>query len=116
MIVERSNFREIVIKYPITCLDPNVNFGGVSVIRTEKLWFIREKKGELMFSIVTPVRLSVDTKLGEATIHEGRINFRLNEIDWVEGSNPVGFDRANAYGSCNLYFIKIRKSILSISN
>jgi hypothetical protein len=91
----KGYLREILIKYPITCLDPNVNFGGFSAIGTEKLRFIKEKKGELMFSIITPVRLSVDMKLGGATIRGERINFCLNEIDWVEGSNPVGFDRAN---------------------
>ncbi len=78
--------------------------------------FIREKNGELVLSIISPVRFSVDMQLRRATIRGERISFRLNQIHRIEGGNPLGFDKANVHSSCTLDFIRTRYSFFSRSN
>jgi hypothetical protein len=45
-----------------------------------------------------------------------RTSFHLDEIDWIEGGNPLGFDEANVDGSYTLDFISTRYSSFSHSN
>ncbi len=98
--------REIVIKYPLSCLDTSVNIGNVSIIGATKLWFIKEKNGELLFSTISPVRFSIDLQIGGKTIRAENINFRLSSINWMEGGKPIGFDKANVHGVCHLDYIR----------
>ncbi len=98
--------REIVIKYPLSCLDASANIGYVSIVGATKLWFIKEKNGELLFSTISPVRFSIDSRLGGETIRSENINFRLSSINWMEGGKPTGFDKANVHGVCHLNFIR----------
>jgi hypothetical protein len=98
--------REIVIKYPLSCIDAAVNIGHINIIGATKLWFMKEKNGELVFSTISPVRFSIDFQHGGKTIRAENINFRLSSINWMEGGKPIGFDKANVHGVCNLDFIR----------
>ncbi len=60
--------REIVIKIPITGLDPTISFGHVKVIGPEKLWYIRMEYNVLHFSLASTVNLWIDMQLGVETM------------------------------------------------
>jgi hypothetical protein len=47
-------------------------------------------------------------QLRGAKICGERTSFRLNEIHWIEGRNPLGFDKANVDGSYTLDFTSTR--------
>jgi hypothetical protein len=85
--------REIVIKYPLSCLDASANIGYVSII------------GEFLFPQYHRSDFRLIYNLGENYSSREYYYFRLSSINWMEGGKPTGFDKANVHGVCYLDFI-----------
>ena len=87
----------------------------ISIIEATKLWFIKEKNGELLFLTISPIDFLIDLQLGQGreAIRAQNINFRLSSINWMKGGKPIGFDKANVHIVCNFDFIRAHYEFIS---
>lgn len=93
--------REIIIQFPIDCMNNLTDIRNIQIIGQKKVWQILQRDEKIIFRILSPVKLLVESQGTQMEKHQ-TVEIEMNQLNWMNGGRPRNMKAWNTYGDCNL--------------
>ena len=97
----RPFMREIIMHYPIDCLNDWEENAEIKVIGNNRLWQITPRNNETVFRLLAPVKLHIKGNGGISIKHQ-KVSAPIQQFVWRNGGKPQNIVNWNTFGDCSV--------------